>query len=93
MRVVSYQNEYRSAWDKFVRKTDQGTMYHSLGWKNVIEKTFGFRSMYLMALSRTEEIQGILPLFLMKDVIGKKYLIPFHYSCPKKRFRKRRLIS
>jgi serine/alanine adding enzyme len=80
MNVVFYQNQYQTVWDEFVNNSDQGTFYHLSGWKNVLEKTFGFQSLYLMALNSPGEIQGILPLFLMKDIFGRKYLISTPFS-------------
>ncbi len=80
MKVVSYHNEYRSAWDKYVRTSDKGTIYHLTGWQDVIEKTFGLRSIHLMALSGTDKIKGIFPLFLMKDILGREHLVSSPFS-------------
>ncbi len=53
-------------WDKYVQRSETATFYHQIGWKNVIEKTFGHKSYYLIA-KENEELKGILPLFLIKS--------------------------
>ncbi|MFQ5708461.1 MAG: FemAB family XrtA/PEP-CTERM system-associated protein [bacterium] len=62
-------------WDHFVEQQPQSTMYHLFGWKAVLEKTFGFKSYYLAACGQDGDISGILPLFLMRDLLQKKYLV------------------
>ena len=56
-------------WDAFVKSHPDGTLYHLFAWKNVIEKTYGHKTYYLMALKttdsappQTEAVAGILPL-------------------------------
>jgi len=46
-----YQDTDKSQWDSYVQNHPQGTFFHLIGWKNVIEKTFGHRSFYLLALN------------------------------------------
>ncbi len=40
----------RAAWDGFVLNHAQGALYHLSNWKRVIEKTYGHKTYYLMAL-------------------------------------------
>jgi len=65
MDVIQYQNE-ESKWDDYVISSDSATGYHQIGWKTVIEQTYGLKSYYLMALE-DERIVGILPLFFIKS--------------------------
>ncbi len=51
-----------AAWDAFVRRTPGGTFFHLIGWKRVLEQTYGFRSHYWLA-RRAGEVVGVLPLF------------------------------
>ena len=73
--IVYLEDKYNSKWDDFIKQSPSGTFYHLLGWKHVLEKSFGFQSIYLMALRRTGEISGVLPLFMMKNILGKKFMI------------------
>jgi serine/alanine adding enzyme len=75
IEILFFEDKYKSKWDDYVEQSPSGTFYHLSGWKYILEKTFGFESIYLMAQSKAGEIKGVLPLFLMKDIIGRKYLI------------------
>src|SRR5260370_1473819 len=48
-------------WDEFVIASPDGSFFHLSGWKQVIEKAFGFQTFYLIA-RRDGVITGVLPL-------------------------------
>ena len=63
MKIVikKLENE-KCGWDEYVKKHKQPTLYQLSGWKEVIEKAYGHKAYYLIALrenqtSRTEEFQ------------------------------------
>jgi FemAB-related protein (PEP-CTERM system-associated) len=59
------------AWDTYALQHQAATVFHTITWKRVIERAFGFRPMYLY-VSRAGRLCGILPLFLVSNhVIGK----------------------
>lgn len=62
-------------WDGFVEAHPGSTMYHLYGWRGVLEGTFGYRSYYLAARDETGQVAGILPLVVMRDILGRRYLI------------------
>jgi len=72
--VRRFQPEDASPWDAFVEQHAQGTPFHLTAWKRCIENTFGYRSYYLVAADGNR-IQGVLPLFLVKNLVIKKALI------------------
>lgn len=49
-------------WDAYVRGHAQGTFYHLLGWRRVIERAFPHRAHYLY-VERDDRLAGVLPLF------------------------------
>jgi FemAB-related protein (PEP-CTERM system-associated) len=49
--IRHYQDSDKPQWDSYVRNHPQGTFFHLIGWKDVIEKTFGHKSFYLVAFS------------------------------------------
>ena len=55
----------RTEWDNFVRCTQGGTFFHLIGWKEVLERAFGFTSHYLVA-RRAGQMVGGLPLFELR---------------------------
>ena len=45
------------AWDEYVYNHPKATLYHMSGWKNVIDKTYGHKTYYLMAIRGPEGSQ------------------------------------
>jgi serine/alanine adding enzyme len=78
-----------AAWDDYVNSHPQATLYHLSGWKNVIEKTYGHKTYFLMAVknvhdpvssiqhpvSSIQKIVGILPLIHLKQFLFGNSLI------------------
>jgi FemAB-related protein (PEP-CTERM system-associated) len=79
-RIVTLEDKDKSEWDDYVRQSPEGTFFHLTGWKDAIEKTFSLDSIYLMAVDGSGQIRGILPLFLMRDILRRKYLVSVPYS-------------
>ena len=59
-QVEPFQGQ-REEWDAFVEQSPKGTFFHLLGWRDVLEETFGFRTHYLAA-RRDGRLAGVLPL-------------------------------
>jgi len=55
-------------WDAYVDRHPEGTFFHLLGWREVLERAVGFRPHYLMAL-RGESVVGLLPLVRVKSLL------------------------
>jgi FemAB-related protein (PEP-CTERM system-associated) len=72
--VRPFRESDEEAWDSFVLTHPHGTPFHLIAWKRSIEETFGYRAEYLIALQE-DCICGILPLFLVKNVLMGKVLI------------------
>src|ERR1700732_2243556 len=66
-------------WDAFVRSTPGGSPFHLLAWKRAVEKTFGHRSHYLMAV-RGDGVEGVLPLFEVRGLLGGRGLVSVPYG-------------
>jgi len=78
LEVYDLKKEEEKAWDSYIHKSSTSTFYHQIGWRNVVEKTYKHKPVYLIA-KEEGEIKGILPLFLMKSMLfGKKLVsVPF----------------
>ena len=61
-------------WENFVGSHPQGCNYHQIGWKTVIERSFGHETRYLMAMAG-EEVVGILPLAILKSRLFGRSLV------------------
>ncbi|MCM8787662.1 MAG: FemAB family PEP-CTERM system-associated protein [Candidatus Omnitrophica bacterium] len=65
-------------WNKFVEYHSESTFFHQFRWRRVIENIYGFKSHYIVAKDEEGNIQGILPLFEIKQLTGKKLIsVPF----------------
>jgi len=78
MRIEEYQDVYENAWDAYCERHSQGTFFHKIGWKQLIERVYGYKPIYLMAING-DDIIGVLPLFYVQHwALGKKLIsIPF----------------
>jgi FemAB-related protein (PEP-CTERM system-associated) len=77
MQIRMFSDEF-DLWTEYVRKHPQATFYHEIGWKEIIERSFGHKTYYLMAM-RQDSIAGILPLVHLKShLFGSIYCsMPF----------------
>jgi len=48
MVIETLQPSNTSAWDKYVNASPKANLYHLSGWQNIIEKTYGHKTYYLM---------------------------------------------
>jgi FemAB-related protein (PEP-CTERM system-associated) len=62
------------SWDEFVLAHPRSTLFHLTKWRNVIEKSFRYQPRYLIAVEG-ERVRGVLPLFLVENLLIKKALI------------------
>ncbi len=78
LEVRNIKKSDEKAWDQYILNSNTSTFYHQVGWKNVIERTYGHRSYYLIA-EENDNIRGILPLTLVKSrIFGNKLVsVPF----------------
>lgn len=73
LKVSLYQGTDKQ-WDSYVFNRNDATFFHQMGYKKVIEESFGHKSYYLAALE-DQEIVGILPLFLIRSRLFGSYLV------------------
>jgi len=67
-----------SAWDRFVRGTPGGTLYHLVVWRQVFAREFGWETHYLQARDAAG-IAGILPLVRLKSRLFGDFLVSLPY--------------
>jgi serine/alanine adding enzyme len=73
-----------SAWDEYVHTHPHSTLYHLSGWENIISKTYGHKTYYLMAKKHNSKLEtrnsklkksykpkviGVLPLVHLKHFL------------------------
>jgi len=78
MAITELRIGEEEAWDSYVHESDASTFYHQIGWRNVVEKTYGHKPRYLVA-REGDAVVGVLPMFLMESrIFGRKLVsVPF----------------
>ena len=66
--VRPFRESDRAAWNVFVRAHPEGTFFHLAEWQDVLRRTFGHQTHYLLA-EQSGEIRGVLPLAEVKSVV------------------------
>jgi FemAB-related protein (PEP-CTERM system-associated) len=68
MQVTLLDSSNIHKWEKYVENHPDATFYHRYEWKQVIEKSFGHKTYYLMA-NDNDEVTGILPMVHLKSFL------------------------
>lgn len=68
VRVRDYERDDAARWEAFVHGCPEATFFHRIGWRDVIQTSFGHRARYLVA-ERGKSIVGILPLAEVKSFL------------------------
>jgi len=78
--IVRYlKPEDENLVDAYAASHKDALIYHTTQWKRVIEKTYGYKPAYLLALEN-DRVHGLLPLFIVRGLWGKKRLVSLPYS-------------
>jgi len=70
-------------WKGFLERSEGATLYHTPEWKEVLEKSFGYKPYYLFAKNESDEVVAMLPLFYIKSRLTGNRLcsLPFSHVC------------
>lgn len=74
LTIERFDSPDSSQWDSFVHAHPHGSPFHLIAWKKTIEEAFGYKPVYLLARDG-QGIRGIVPLFLVQNLIVGKALI------------------
>lgn len=66
-------------WNDFVNKSKESNCYHQIGWKKVIERSFGHKTFYLLAEDQQRNITGIFPLANLKSLLFGNFMVSLPY--------------
>lgn len=81
--IRNYNDTDKTDWDNYVTQHPNGTLFHLIAWKEVVEQTFNHKSYYLIAESATESPGkpiGIFPVFRIKSFLFGDYLISIPFA-------------
>lgn len=79
MNLRLYNDEDQGAWEAYVKDAPDANLYHLIGWKDIIEKTFGHKTYYLLAEDDDSKFVGILPLVHLKSILFGSFVVSMPY--------------
>ena len=79
MKIKRLTKETEEIWDRYVLNHPHGNFYQLSGWRDVYASVFQFVPQYYFAI-KNNRIVGILPLVLMRNILGKPFLISIPFS-------------
>jgi len=79
MGIRSYQEEDKKKWEEYVAVSGNATAYHQLGWKHVVETSFGHRTRYLLSEDAEGRIDGILPMVQLNSLLFGNFFVSLPY--------------
>ena len=74
LRIELLTPEKETAWDSFVERCPEATLFHKPGWIRVIKRTFGHPTYFVAALNGNH-IEGVLPLVHVRSRLFGNALI------------------
>ncbi|WP_127582221.1 GNAT family N-acetyltransferase [Paenibacillus koleovorans] len=69
-RLAPYTEVMRGDWDRFAEA--KGTVFHTIGFRNILLQSFGYRSGYHAVLDEQNRVCGLLPLIVGRNLSLKK---------------------
>ncbi|MEK6797557.1 MAG: FemAB family XrtA/PEP-CTERM system-associated protein [Planctomycetota bacterium] len=78
-RTITLSAESRHAWRDYVDRHPDGTLFHSLSWRQAVREVFGHEEEYVLAV-RDQRIVGVLPTFLVRSRLGGRMLVSVPYA-------------
>jgi hypothetical protein len=66
MKIETLEN--KEEWDKFVAGAPEASFFHTLAWRDVLEKTFKYKCSYLVIRNDVGLIAGVYPTVRLKKM-------------------------
>jgi FemAB-related protein (PEP-CTERM system-associated) len=66
-------------WDAYVAGHPDGTLFHTVAWRDAVKEAFGHEDVYLTAV-RGHRIVGVLPVFFVASRIAGRMLVSVPYG-------------
>lgn len=77
--IHEFRRPAAGAWNDYITTHPDATLFHELGWKRAVERTFGHRPWYLYA-TRRQRIVGVLPMFQINSMVAGRLLVSLPYA-------------
>lgn len=79
-KIVIEKNLFEARIFRFLSFHPFATIYHHPAWLKAIEKSFKYKTNYLVELDETDKIKGLFPFIEFNNKIPGKKLISFPMS-------------
>ena len=79
LHVTELQPSAHDAWEGYVDRHPQGTLFHTLMWRDAVETTFGHGGRYLCAWDG-ERLVGVFPLMEVASFLAGTLLVSVPYA-------------
>ena len=79
-RVASpAESDLVEEWDRYVTAHAEGTIFHTMAWRDAVQGAFGHEAYYLIAL-RENYVVGVLPMVLVASRLAGRLLVSMPYG-------------
>ena len=78
-QVLELAQERCTEWDAYVAAHADGTLFHTLAWRDAVKGAFGHDDIYLAAV-RKDRIVGVLPTFFVASRLAGRMLVSVPYG-------------
>jgi serine/alanine adding enzyme len=79
MGIKVFSESDRKRWDVFVLGADGSCCYHLIAWKDMIEKSFGHKTHYLLSEDDQGNVDGVLPLAHLRSRLFGSFMVSLPY--------------
>ena len=66
-------------WDRYVAACPEGTIFHTMAWRDAVQDAFGHEAYYVIA-RRENQVVGVLPIFLVASRLAGRLLVSVPYG-------------
>lgn len=77
--ITELDNRSIDAWDRYVDTHPQGTLFHTVLWRDAVTESYGHESRYLMAW-RDKALVGVFPLTRVNSHLAGSILVSVPYA-------------
>ncbi len=85
IHIGALEDDEQAAWNAYVDRHAQASLYHDYRWRKVIEDSFGHECFYFVAKDEQGNIRGVLPLMRLRSRLFGDFAISvpfFNYGGP-----------
>ncbi len=78
-RVTRLTDARCAEWDRYVLGHPDGTLFHTIAWRNAVADSFSHRRRYLTVV-RDGRLAGVLPMFMVDSLLAGRMLVSVPYG-------------